>query len=495
MRTAIKASWIVGHEGGHHRLIRDGVVVYEGNTILHVGKSFDGPIDKTIDAAGKLVAPGFVDTHVHSGHRATHRLITDTGRPMYYGQPFLEISVPKEGAVVKGDPRYLKQNDAESGAAFALNATFTVAELLRNGVTTFVEFGSQMKVQDALLAEVTRLGTRAYLAPGYDCGRWVGDEKGRLKRVRNDQLGLEGLKTALDWIEKHDGANSGRVRGILCPREVETSSVELLRRTREAADANTLPMATHAAYSVLEFHDVVQEHMMTPIELLDDLGMLRPTMNIGHGNFIADNPNLNYSRAHDLKLMGESGSTVSHCPINIIRRARTLDNWKKYREAGVNMSIGSDTYPRDMIMNMRTASYMGKVMSHTYFAATAGEVFEAATLGGAISVGRDDLGRLMPGALADIIIIDLSGRNTLRYGPVRDPVKSVVECGVGDDVDTVIVDGKVCMEGGLIPGVDFRQIRADTQAASEAIWATLPEWDPLGRTDVEACPYCYPEGE
>jgi len=494
MRTSIKASWIVGHAAGHHRLIRDGVVVYEGNRIIHVGKNFDGTVDSTIDATDKLVAPGFIDTHVHTGHRATHRLITDTGRPMYFGQPFLEISVPREGAVVKGDPRYLKHGDAGAEAAFALNAIFTVAELLRNGVTTFIEFGSQARVQDALLSEVTRLGTRAYLAPGYDCGRWVGNDQGRLKRIRNDRLGLDGLETALDWIEKNDGAAGGRVRGILVPREVETSSVALLRRTREAADANRLPMATHAAYSVLEFHDVVREHMMTPIELLDVLGMLRPTMNIGHGNFIADNPNLNYAKSRDLELMGKSGSTISHCPINIVRRARVLDNWAKYQDAGVNISIGSDTYPRDMIMNMRTASYMGKVMGHSYFAATGGEVFEAATLGGAKSVGRDDLGRLAPGALADIIIIDLSGGNTLRYGPVRDPVRSVVDCGVGDDVDTVIVDGKVCMQGGVIPGVDFRQIRADTQAASEAIWATLPDWDPLGRTADEACPHCYPDG-
>ena len=493
MRTLISATWIVGHENGHHRLIHDGVVVYEGNRIVHVGKSFEGEVDKTIDAKGKLVVPGFIDTHVHTGHRATHRLITDTGRPMYYGQPFLEISVPKEGAVVKGDPRYLKHGDAGSEGAFALNATFTVAELLRAGVTTFVEFGSQARVQDALLSEVKRLGTRAYLAPGYDCGRWVGDENGRLKRVRNDQLGLDGLKTALDWIEKHDGSLGGRVRGILVPREVETSSVELLRRTREAADANRLPMATHAAYSVLEFHDVVAEHMMTPIELLDDLGLLRPTMNIGHGNFIADNPNLNYSKARDLELMGKAKVSISHCPINIVRRARVLDDWKRYQEAGVNISIGSDTYPRDMIMNMRTASYMGKVMGHTYFAATAGEVFEAATLGGAISVGRDDLGRLAPGALADIIIIDLTGGNTLRYGPVRDPVRSVVECGVGDDVETVIVDGNICMENRVIPGVDFRQLREQAQAAGEAIWATLPEWDPLGRRADEACPYCYPD--
>ena len=494
MRTSIKASWIVGHEGGHHRLIRDGVVVYEGNTIIHVGKAFDGSIDSTIDATDKLVAPGFIDTHVHSGHRATHRLITDTGRPMYFGQPFLEISVPKRGTVVRGDPRYLAHGDAGAEAAFALNAIFTVAELLRNGVTTFIEFGSQLRVQDALLAEVTRLGTRAYLAPGYDCGRWVGDEHGRLERIRNDRLGLDGLATALGWIEKNDGAAEGRVRGILVPREVETSTVELLRRTREAADANGLPMATHAAYSVLEFHDVVREHMMTPIELLDDLGMLRPTMNIGHGNFIGDNPNLNYARSRDLELMGKSSVTISHCPINIARRARVLDNWAKYQDAGVNISIGSDTYPRDMIMNMRIASYMGKMMGHSYFAATAGEVFEAATLGGARSVGRDDLGRLAQGALADIVIIDLSGGNTLRYGPVRDPVRSVVDCGVGDDVDTVIVDGEIRMQGGVIPGVDFRQIRADAQAASEAIWATLPDWDPLGRTADEACPHCYPEG-
>src|SRR6478735_3495696 len=332
MRTRITCGWLVAHADGHHTLWRNAELVYEGNTVLFVGERFEGAVDREIDARDKLVAPGFIDTHVHSGHRASHRLISDTGRPMYYGQPFLEISVPKEGKVVKGDPRYLKHGDAGSAAAFELNAAFTVAELLRNGVTTFVEYGSQLSVQDALLAETARLGARAYLAPGYDCGRWVADEEGRLKRVRNDALGREGFATAHAWIEKNDGAADGRVRGILVPREVETSSRELLQDTVRAADELKLPMATHAAYSVIEFYEVVKEHMKTPIELLDELGMLRPTLNIGHGNFISDNPNLNYPAHRDLELMGRAGASVSHCPINIVRRARTLDDWQRYQQ-------------------------------------------------------------------------------------------------------------------------------------------------------------------
>jgi len=89
MRTLIKAKWVVANDGHGHTLLKDGVVVYEGKHILHVGKAFDGPVDRTIDAGSKLVCPGFIDTHVHSGHRASHRLISDTGRPLYFGQPFL----------------------------------------------------------------------------------------------------------------------------------------------------------------------------------------------------------------------------------------------------------------------------------------------------------------------------------------------------------------------------------------------------------------------
>ena len=178
--------------------------------------------------------------------------------------------------------------------------------------------------------------------------------------------------------------------------------------------------------------------------------------------------------------------------MNIARRARTLDSWARYRAAGVNLALGTDTYPRDLIMQMRTASYFGKVTSRDLSAASAAEVFEAATLGGARALGRDDLGRLAPGACADIIVIDLTGGGTLRYGPVRDPVKSLVECGIGDDVETVVVDGVVRMRDRVIPGVDLAALRRAAQDAGEEVWGRLAEWDPLERTAEQMSPWSFP---
>jgi 5-methylthioadenosine/S-adenosylhomocysteine deaminase len=493
VRTLIRGGWVVGSTGASHALFPDGVVVFEDDRILHVGYRFDRRVDREMDARGKLVAPGFIDTHVHSGHRASHRLITDVGRPDFYGQPFLEITVPREGTRVGGDPRYLRPDDAEAGAHGArLHAQFTVTEMLRNGTTTFMEFGSQLRVQEALVPEIERLGLRAYLGPGFDSGRWVGDERGRLKRVVDEAGGVKEFEAACAFIRRVDGSVGGRVRGLLVPREAETCSVELLRATRKAAGELRVPITTHAAYSVVEFYEMVREFRMTPIEVLESVGLLGPDLTIGHGNLTADNPRLHYAGAQDLALMGRHGVSISHCPVNIARRARALDSWRRYRAAGINIALGSDTYPRDMIMQMRTASYFGKVMSHDLKSATAAEVFEAATLGGARALGRDDLGGLAPGAKADIVIIDTTGGGTLRWGPVRDPIKSLVECGIGDDVETVIVDGVVRMEQRRIPGVDLDDLQRRAQEAGEAVWSRLQEWDPLRRSAEQMSPWSFP---
>jgi 5-methylthioadenosine/S-adenosylhomocysteine deaminase len=491
MRTIIRGGWVVGFKGNTHTLIRNGALVYEGNRIVHVGHGYDGPFDSEIDATGKLVAPGFIDVHVHAGDRAGHRLISDGGRPEYFGTPILDVGVQRASPGTAGSQQ--PPASTESAAArLELQAAFTVAELLRNGITTFVEFGAHTDMQEAILRQVERHGLRAYLGAGFYCGEWEADAHGRLVRDLSDETGERTFQLALDFIARISGRCEGRVKGILVPRSVEACTPDLLKRSREKADELGLPMATHAAYSVLEFHDVMRRYHKTPIEVLASVGMLRPTLNIGHGNFIADNPNLNYSGGRDLALLGGAGVTVSHCALNIVRRARTLDTWDRYRNAGVNLALGTDTYPRDMIMNMRMASYLGKITSRNLCAAPAGQVFEAATLGGSRALGRNDIGRLERGALADIIIIDIGRRDVLRYTPTFDPIKALIECGVGDDVSTVIVDGVVRMQGGVIQGLDIGALRDQVQHAAEVSWANWSATDTFGRAAGELSASSFP---
>jgi 5-methylthioadenosine/S-adenosylhomocysteine deaminase len=492
MRTLIRGGWIVGFTNGHHTLIENGCVLVEGNKISFVGKQFSGEVDLTIDANGKLVSPGFIDTHVHAGHRASHKLITDVGRKDFYGQPFLETSIPREGKRVAGEPRFLRPGENTYATDIDGPAEFTLVELLRNGVTTFVEFGSALPVQMALLKLLRQYGLRAYLGPGYDSGRWVADDQGRLKRVVDEDSGLKGFAEALDFILRHEGEQDGRIRGALMPREFETCTAELLDLTHDAAAKHGLPMGSHVAFSVLEFHETVRAHRKTPIECLHDHGLLCPTFNIGHGNYISDTPLVNYAGGQDLQLMGQNNVTVSHCSTNLARRGRSLYSWDKYLRAGVNLTLGSDTYPRDMIMNMRIASYMGKMTDRNFAVATAAEVFNAATVGGARSLGRNDLGRIAEGALADIIIVDLSGRDSLRHGVVRDPIKALVECGVGDDVETVMVDGIIRMKDRNIVGCELEALRARMQEAAVKVWQSWQESDPLGRTADEMSPFSFP---
>ena len=215
MRTLIRGGWVVGHSGATHTLIRDGAVVYEDDTIVHVGADFDGHVDREIDATSKLVSPGFIDTHIHSGHRAAHRLITDAGRPEYFGQPFFETLPARRGRPHGGDAGdWVKRADEDAAAARRRidAATYTIAELLRNGTTTFMDFGAQLPMQEALLAESERLGIRAYLAPSYASADWVGEEDGRLVRAWDEEKGRRGLRAAIDFIGEHAGAPTGAPR-------------------------------------------------------------------------------------------------------------------------------------------------------------------------------------------------------------------------------------------------------------------------------------------
>ena len=127
----------------------------------------------------------------------------------------------------------------------------------------------------------------------------------------------------------------------------------------------------------------------------------------------------------------------------------------------------------DMVSELRWASILAKVTDGNYQAGLPRDVYNAATLGACKFLRRDDLGRLAPGAKADVLLINLDHLGAPVYA---DPIKALVEAGSGRDVDTVIVDGKVLVQGGRTVLVDEDEVYAKAREATRTAWSHVPRW-------------------
>ena len=118
-----------------------------------------------------------------------------------------------------------------------------------------------------------------------------------------------------------------------------------------------------------------------------------------------------------------SGATIVHCPLVSARGGRALDSFAGYRRRGLRIGMGTDTWPPDMVLNMQLGLLLCRVMDGEPTSVRAEDMFDAATIGGADALGRPDLGRLMPGAMADIVVFDFGND---RIGQTIDPIQTLL---------------------------------------------------------------------
>jgi cytosine/adenosine deaminase-related metal-dependent hydrolase len=254
---------------------------------------------------------------------------------------------------------------------------------------------------------------------------------------------------------------------MVFPYQLDACTPELLAEAKQTACDLGVPVHLHAAQSLSEFHDCLHRHGKTPVQLLDSVGFLDERTILTHLLYTSLHEASGSPRgdASDLHIVASSGATVAHCPVVYARRNRILASFDRYRDQGINVGLGTDTFPQDMIEEMRWAALGCKWIDRDANRGTARNVFNAATLGGAQALGRSDIGRLAPGAKADIIIVDL---HNLHTGPVDDPIKTLVYAAAGGDVETVIVDGRTVLVGGKAPGIDEAALLRSVRAAHRA---------------------------
>jgi cytosine/adenosine deaminase-related metal-dependent hydrolase len=276
---------------------------------------------------------------------------------------------------------------------------------------------------------------------------------------------------------------------MLCPSQVDTCSPELLKEAQAAARRLGIPMQIHAAQSVVEFSEMTRRHGRTPIEWLDDQGLLDQDLIIGHGIFLNDHRALYWPHADDFGLLQRSGSHVAHCPTVFVRRGIALSFLGRYLRAGINVGIGTDTFPHNMLDEMRLACYVARLQAGHFRAASTEEVFNAATVNGAKMLGREDIGRIAVGGKADFSLVDLS-HPYMRPG--REPLRSLIYSAGDRAIRDVYVDGEQLVKNGQLLTIDIERCMQEVERAQAQTIATVSQRDYAGRNIDAMSPRVFP---
>ena len=475
MTTCIRnADWAIAWDAGakHHAYLENADVAFSGNTLTFVGRSYTGPAEETIDGRGLMVMPGLIDVHSHPMWEASYRGIREEhGVPEMYMSGLFERAQAywpdDEGKLACGEAAY--------------------CELLLSGVTTLADLS---RVMPGWVELAVRSGLRMVLAPGFASARWVLRRSHLLEYEWNEETGRKGLDEALKFIDALPTHPSGRLSGMLSPAQIDTCTEDLLRDSLAAARERRLPFTVHCAQGVNEFYEMVRRHGVTPVQWAHRLGLCAPGTILGHAIFVDEHSWLHWWSKKDVAILADSGTSVAHCPTPFARYGQTLESFGKYRRAGVNLGIGTDTVPQNMLEEMRWATVLGRIAAEDIRSLEMADVFHAATVGGATALLREDLGRLAPGAKADLVLVDL---NNPWMMPARDPLRSLVFHAADRAVRDVYVDGRKVVANGSVVTLDRAGALARLTEAQRRMESLVPERDGRRRASMEITPLSLPK--
>ena len=454
-----------------HEYLRNADVVIEGDTIVSVGVGAGGQCDEEVDGRHLMAMPGLVNLHCHPAGELVYRGIREEhGVPAQYMTGLYER--------MQGYKLDAAGNRACAAAAYA--------ELLQSGVTTLVDISGDY---EGWIDQFAASGLRGYVAPYIASAEHVMRVPHLVDYDWDEAAGEQTLKLACRLMDEAEAHPCGRLQGMVSPSTIDSITEDLLRESVALSESTGRPLTIHISESVLEFKNMVRRVGVTPVQWADQMGVLGERSILGHALFIDEHSAVGWFSCRDLDLISESGTTVAHCPTPFSRYGQVMQHFGRYVEAGVNMGIGTDTLPKNMLEEMRTASILSRVAAANVKATSLADVFHAATAGGADALGRDDLGRLMPGAKADVVLVDLEHPH---MRPIRDPLRSLVFSAAERAVKDVYVDGAKVVDNGRAINIDVGDALDRLQAAQERMIDCVPENDFLGRSAEEITPLCLP---
>ena len=440
MRTVL-AHAVVLTVDEERRILVDGAVAWdEKGTLVAVGASDEvlaglGDEAEVVDCRGRVLAPGFVDAHVHLGEQLARGLVPDHAGPFEWLPDWL---LPMYAALTPEDER--------------LNAELAIAEMLLTGTTTFCEAGTAIDWEAAADA-VDATGIRGQL------GRWTWDLPERPERLRAPSVEAA-LRENRKLVEG--------VRARRCPRlspavilwGLGTCSSDLMREAKLLANDLGVPLA-------MMWASVAPEHggPVLPADELEKLGWLDGRTKLTHAVYLT---------LKEVELLAAAGVRVAHCPTAALRHIKGISRhglFPEMLERGVAVGLGADSANGSNHLNMLTCTYLAATLYKDFRMDSTmvppETALEMATLHGARCLGLErKIGSLEPGKRADLIVFSTEHP---EWRPLLHPVQNLVLNASDRSLEAVYVEGRKLVEDGRLLTIDLPAVLERADRASGAL--------------------------
>jgi 5-methylthioadenosine/S-adenosylhomocysteine deaminase len=387
--------------------------------------------DRVIDARHMAVMPGMINGHTHLSQTMMRGLADDKPLLAWLKQVIWPLQTE------------LTAEDMHLASLLGL------VENLRCGVTSVVQhhkITTSPAHVDAAAKAAHEAGVRMLLARSWvDLGS---------SAESCDDIVQELTRLRDTW----HGSASGRMAIAFGPMVPWRCSDDTMLCTMELAREWGLHTHLHVAEAQDEIDMLRERCGLGHIEWLDALDALGPDVHLVHSIWIDEG---------ELDLIARHGSIVVHCPVSNMYMASGIAPVRKMLDRGIPVALGTDgpasQNSQDMLEMLKITSLLAKVTTGEATALGPMDTLRMATASGARLLGRDDVGRLVPGAKADIAIVNLDNARTM---PVHRPESAVVYNATGPDVQTVLVDGQILLDAGRVTVLDEDALLAECRRAA-----------------------------
>lgn len=422
---------------GEKRVIEDGAVAIRGDEIVAVGRTADLTKEfrarSIINAKGKAVIPGLINTHTHVPMTLFRGIADD-----------LDLNEWLTKYIFPAEAKNVNEQFVRVGARLGL------AEMIRGGTTTYCDM---YYFEDAIADETKKAGMRGVLG-----------ETIIQFPVADNKTPDDALRYTEKFISKWK--NDPLIVAAAAPHAPYTVSTDDLKRVRALSDKLDAPVVIHVAETKKERDDILAKYGKTPVDYLASIDFLSNRTIIAHSIWVTD---------EEIGILAKNNVGVGHCPQSNMKLASGVAPVPSMLKADVAVGLGTDgaasNNDLDMWEEIDTAAKLHKVHSGDPKVVSAEQAFEMATIRGARALHLEKLvGSLEAGKRADIAIVDLDSDHQTPYFNIY---SALVYSTKAADVATVIINGRTVMRDRRLLTLNENAIKKDANAYRDKIIKSL----------------------